>query len=222
MGLTVPTAVYASTDRENVELADVANTVAEDMARHYDWQVLKTIATITGDGTTEDWSLPTDYGRQLQKAMLWVASRPYYPLQHVTDTDTWLGIVTSDIQLSTGQWTIYGNQVHIMPALASADTAKYYYITKNIVDPVSGANKEAFTLDTDTFLLDEKVLRLGIIWQWKANKGLPYAEDMASYEMALAEAVGRDKGSKNITIGAQRVRGGLGDYEFAWPGTITP
>ena len=104
-------------------------------------------------------------------------------------------------------------------ALASAVTAKYYYITKNIVDPVTGANKEAFTIDTDTFLLDEKVLRLGVIWQWKSNKGLPYAEDLASYETALAEAVSRDKGSKVITVGAQRLPGGFG-AEHAYPHTV--
>jgi hypothetical protein len=219
IGLDVPTTVYGSTDREYVELADVANDVAETMARHYDWQKLKTIATLTGDGATEDYSIPSDYGRQLVKATLWVTSRPFYPLEHVADTDRWLGIVTSDIQVSIGQWTIYGDEIHVRPAMATGDDAKYYYITKNIVQPATGSNKELFTLDTDTFLLDDRVLRYGVIWQWKANKGLPYAEDMQTYEIALAEAVARDKGSKVMIVGQQRLNGGTA-AEFAWPGML--
>ena len=33
--------------------------------------------------------------------------------------------------------------------------------------------------------IDERLLKLGMIWQWKANKGSPYAEDMGTYSDAL-------------------------------------
>ena len=62
-------------------------------------------------------------------------------------------------------------------------------------------------------------MRHGVIMQWKANKGLPYAEDMQTFEQSLAEAVGRDKGSKILTIGSRRIPGG-GDWQFAYPGTL--
>jgi len=221
IGLNVPLSVFGATDRELVELQYVANNMAQVIARAYDWQALKKIGTVTGDGATQDFNLTTiasDYGRQLQKATMWVTSRPYYPLMHVTDSDDWLGIVTSNLQTTTGMWTIYGGQIHITPALANADTAKFFYITDSIVQPASGSNKPAFTLDTDTFLLSERVLRLGIIWQWKANKGLPYAEDMANYEIAIQETIARDKGSKIITVGRQRWSNSTG--EFAWPGVL--
>lgn len=221
LGLEVPLSVFSSTEREHVELAELANVVAEEIASAYDWQVLKKISTITGDATTEDWPLEADYDRQTLKATMWVASRTGAPLEHVLDFDRWLGIIVSTATVSSGQWIIYGNQIHIRPALALADTAKYPYITTAIVDPASGANKAAFTIDTDVFLLDESVLRKGIIWRWKEQKGLPYAEAMQDYEIGLAEAVGRDKGSKILTIGAQRWRGGI-DADYAFPGTIVP
>jgi len=31
-----------------------------------------------------------------------------------------------------------------------------------------------------------------MIWQWKAQKGSPYAEDMGTYGDALTSAMGRD------------------------------
>jgi hypothetical protein len=219
IGIEVPTAVFTSTDRELVELQATANRVAKAMARHYDWQVLKTIATVTGDGTTEDFSLPTDYGRQLIKTKLYTTTRPFSPLEHITDTDTWLSIVLSGTTVSSGQWTIYGNLIHIRPALASGELGKYYYITNNIVDPAAGSNKEAFTLDSDTFLLNEYTLGLGIIYRWKQQKGLPYAEEMTDFEIALSEDVSRDKGSKILTVGTRRMQGGI-DSEFAYPGEL--
>jgi hypothetical protein len=36
------------------------------------------------------------------------------------------------------------------------------------------------------------VLKLGMIWQWKAQKGSPYAEDMGTYGDALTIAMGHD------------------------------
>lgn len=221
IGLTVPLAVFSATDRELVELQYVTNNIAQVIAKAYDWQILKTIATATGDGTTEDFTLSTiapGYDRMLQKSTVWVASQPYMPAQPVLDTDEWLGIVTSNLVPVAKMWTIYNSQIHIKPALAAADTAKFYYITNRIVQPASGTNKVAFTLDTDTFLLSERVLRLGIIWQWKSNKGLPYAEDMASYEIALQQEIAVDKGSKILTVGKQRSKS-FG-ATTAWPGML--
>lgn len=219
LGLEVPVAVFSSTERELVELAEIANDAAEEISKAYDWQALKTVATLTGDASTEDFSQPTDYHRQLLKTKLWSSTRPGSPLEHVPDADTWLGIVTSGLTVSTGQWTIYGGFVRIRPAMALAETAKFFYITKNRVDPASGSNKEFFTLDDDVFLLDESVLRKAIIWKWKESKGLPYAEAMADYEIALAEAIGRDKGSKILIVGMQRLPSG---WEYAYPGVVVP
>ncbi len=220
IGLAVPTSVFSSTDREHLELQDVANTVAGEIADFYDWQALKAIATITGDGSDTAFSLPSDYGRMLKKAELRASTFPGSPLEHITDTDEWLRIVVSGLTTGIGQWTIYGTQVNILPALANAATAKYFYIKNTIVDPASGVNKTRFDMDTDAFVLDETVLEKGIIYKWKRNKGLPYSEELQDYNDKISERAGNDKGSKILTVGRQRF--GNGALEYAWPGTIVP
>jgi hypothetical protein len=42
------------------------------------------------------------------------------------------------------------------------------------------------------------LLKLGMIWQWKAQKGSPYAEDMGTYGDALTIAMGNDSPSPII------------------------
>jgi hypothetical protein len=36
------------------------------------------------------------------------------------------------------------------------------------------------------------VLKLGMIWRWKSQKGSPYNEDLATYGDALSNVSGRD------------------------------
>jgi hypothetical protein len=63
---------------------------------------------------------------------------------------------------------------------------------KNCVTLASGGIGDAFQADGDSYGLDERLLRLGMIWQWKANKGAAYYEDMGTYGDTLNALAGRD------------------------------
>jgi hypothetical protein len=220
IGLDVPEAVFASTAREHIELCSVANEIATRIGSDTrDWTKLKTLATLSGDGVAAGFALPADYLRMIKKASLWSSYSPFAKLTHYPDVDQWLGLQVQNVRQLIGAWTIIGDQIQINPVVPSGHSVKFYYITKNIVKPTDGPAKAAFTLDTDSYVLDERVLRLGIIWQWRANKGLPYSEDLANYEDALAVAAGSDRGSNIITMGQRRARLGA---DVAYPGVIVP
>lgn len=219
IGLRVPTAVMASTQREHVELKAVANEVASRIAfdSGHDWTKLKALATLTGNGTDEGLSLPSDFKRMLKKASVWPTSSPLTRLDHVPDTDTWLSFQVQDFTPLVGAWTLIGTKMHFLPVIENAATVKFYYISKLIVDPAAGDDATEFSTDTDVFKLDERLLKLGMIWEWKHRKGQPYAEHMASYEDALAQAIGNDQGSNILTVGGRRTAWGA---EAAYPGTV--
>lgn len=217
IGLAEPDALVSSTSREYVELAETMQEMADRIAEGHEWQVLSRIATITGDGTEEDHDLPTDYDRMLVKSQVWSSSLET-PLSPISDLDEWLGMDVQSFDFVINAWTIYGGQMHIKPALASGVTAKYYYQSNLIFQPTSGANKAAFSSDDDTFRLDEGLWKLGVIYQWRMNKGQPYAENMADYEERKARLVTRDKGSRMIRIGRVRFPG---DAKVAYPQSIT-
>jgi hypothetical protein len=220
IGLTIPTAVMGSTEREHIELAALANEMAARIAfdQNYDWSILKRLATLTGDGVAEAFDMPADYRRMLKKARLWPSSSPYSILTHYPDTDQWLGMQVQNFQPVLGGWTIIGSQIMIHPLVDNAATVKFYYLHNQIVRKADNTAQTAFMADTDKYVLDERMLKLGIIWQWKANKGQQYAEDLSNFEDALAERIGSDKGSTSIVVGRQRF--GAGNYAF--PGSIIP
>jgi hypothetical protein len=64
---------------------------------------------------------------------------------------------------------------------------------------------ELFDADTDEFVLGDRLLTLAIIWQWKAQKGLQYAEDLANYENARKVAIDDDMGASIFAVGTSRV-----------------
>lgn len=218
IALDVPTSVATSTDREHVELVALANEMAARIANGHDWQKFSSVQTMTGDDSTEDFDLPEDYDRMLLKADVWSSSLET-ALSHIADLDRWLEIDIQSFDFVVNAWTIYGGQMHIKPAMGTGVTAKFFYQSNKIIADAGGTSKTEFTADDDVFRLNERVLKLGMIWQWRANKGLPYDEDMVNYETALAREVLRDKGSRMLRIGEVRMPR---DVRVAYPQAIIP
>lgn len=217
IALEKPTAVYGSATREHIELASLLNEAAGMIADAHEWQTLNRIATITGDGSDEDFALPSDFGRMLDKSQLWSSSLET-PLTPISDRDQWLGLDVQSFDFVINAWIIYGDEIHIKPALASAVTVKYWY-QSNLWGRTSGAtNIATFTADTDVFRLNERLLKLALVYKWREMKGLPYAENMADYQDLLAKLINRDKGSRIIRIGRASMPR---DAVFAYPQNIT-
>lgn len=195
--LEPPSALYAATDRTAMELGDVVNTAAKQILDDYDWQRLIKTATITGDGTATAFDLPDDYSRMVRDAGLWGPEGYWDPSQQVVDFNQWLELSTYSIETWQNRWAVFGGQLNIMPAVATGEVMNYGYISKNIVD---GSDPTAFVQDTDSFVLDDELLKLSIIWNWKAAKGFDFQVDMAKYAERLEKLRFRDKGAKQTII----------------------
>ncbi|MEM6833289.1 MAG: hypothetical protein AAF562_06660 [Pseudomonadota bacterium] len=216
LGLASPDALFGSTDRTSIELRAVVNEVAERIADAHDWEVLTEEETNTGDGTTEGFDLPSNYVRMPKDAQVW-STRWQRPMLQIS-SDDWLRLDIRQYDLVIGTYIIRGGQIRFRPVLASGELAKWNYVSNLQVSPSTGNNKERFTDDTDTFRLDDRVLETTLIWEWRHRKGLPYAEDMKTAEIALARAISDDKGARIVTQSSRRnVRA-----KIAYPWQIQP
>lgn len=235
VGMAVPDAVFASDDRSAQEFAAVANQMAERIAEEHDWQRLRRLATITGDGATQSWALPADFNRMPAVSRLRSADWEY---AHVIDHDVWLDWQLRSFTPATGAWTMLGDQIEILPILPAGKAVKYWYQSDKIVRsngtaanssfPYSlsfeladsdayGYAQTEFVTDEDHYQLDWKLLEAGMLWQWRANKGLPYAEDMQTYELKKALLVKRERGPRTVTVGGPMPSD---DAEIAYPWTL--
>ena len=203
LGIDPPDAVYASTDRTAQELAEVANAAVDMINRAHSWRKLLQRATYTGDGSTTDFDLPSDYGHMPDDQQVW-SSTAQIPLLPVHSTDDWLAMDVRNFNPGTNAWIMYGGQIHFTPALDSAEVASHYYQSTAAVAPASGTAKSTFTLDSDTYRINDELLRKAIIYLWKQDKGLPYAEFQNDYEILKEKLIARDRGATILRQGAPR------------------
>lgn len=205
-----PTTIFSATGQLEIELAELSNEVAADILKAHEWQKFKILKTYTGDGATIAFDLPTDYDRMLVNGKVHSSSFLTAAYSHVKDENEWLYVNDWAPTGFPGYWILLGGKMNIYPAMSSAETARFYYIS-NLV--VSG-NKAAFSADNDTFLLPERLITLGLIWRWRAQKRLEYAEDLQNYGIALSQEIGLDKGARVLTVGRQRMPD---DVSVAYP-----
>lgn len=219
MGIKRPELVFGASDRTSYALQDTVNEVAKMVAfdTGNDWTALKRSATFPGDGVALGFAMPADYKRMLKKADVWCGTQR---LTHYSDTNEWLALAARGFLPATGAWTLIGSMMEIRKGgatspLASGETVQFPYLSNEIVrKPNAAGFAEGFTTDEDQYVLDERLLRLALIYRWKQDREQDYAEAMSDYQDALAQVVGADKGSRILTIGQPRLSG---DATFAFP-----
>jgi hypothetical protein len=203
VGIQLPTSAFAAlaSNRTMQEMTALATEMAERIA--YDtreWSNLKLTQVYSGDGVTIGWPLPANFKRMLKTANIWRSTSALHPMRFIPDTDDWMQRRALNRFSAWGEWTMLGGQLLLWPALGTGVTASFAYLDKNCVNLAGGGVGDRFVADNDSFRLDERLLKLGMIWQWKAQKGSPYAEDMGTFGDALQNAMGADTPSP-ILIG---------------------
>lgn len=212
-----PGTFFGASDKFALEIADLVNEVAIDVAKYQDWQGLTSFATIPGDGTTITFPLPTDYDRMLKSARIEDIASWFWGYRRILDLSSFMRLRQSGWGPVPGIWTMFGNQIQFAPAPSQAAT--YPYISANWAqDAGTQALKPAFTSDTDTFLLPERLLTLGLVWRWRENKGIATA-DQEAFVKALDEYAASDKGGRVYRSNSRRFYPGVG---VAWPGVLGP
>lgn len=217
LGLEVPSVLFTNTTRTWLEIQLMVNDCAQQILDEYDWQALKKVHTIQGDGTAEDFPMPADYDRMVRDAHMWTNFMPFWNAQNVGSVDSWLAMESSNFfAMVVPMWIIFNNEFHVRPSLAATDTLKFFYVSNYIVkdDGSTVGTVTEFTADTQSFVLPERLLTHCLVYNWKMQKGMDYSADLQQYEDDMAYAIGRDKGPRIITEG----RGTrMGSWQGGWP-----
>lgn len=192
-----PSVFFGASQVFELEIADLVTEVARDVCKSHDWQALTGFASFSGDGVTTAFDFPADYDRMTLNSDLQDSTAWAWGYQAITDLNTFLWRSENGFQPFPGGWIIYGGQFHFEPAPASGATAQFPYIKKDFArDADTLAMKDEFTKDTDTFLLPERLLTLGLVWRWRENKKLDFTGDQEAFMKAISEYAAKDRGSR--------------------------
>lgn len=199
LDLERPQSLFSSTDRTWQEMGDCVNTALRQIVDEYDWQKLIRTAVITGNGVATAFPLPDDFSRMVKDASLIGQNWIFYPAMMMDDFNQWLEMLNYPVSSWQQKWMIFGGNVNVIPVLPNAQTLTYGYISENAVNS-NGSAKAEFTMDTDTFALDDELLRLAIIWNWKQAKGYDFQAELAKYQERYEKQRFRDVGSPQTLI----------------------
>ncbi len=218
MGLAQPGSIFSSTDQEPLEWQAVVNDVVDDIRLAHDWSRLTEFGTVTGNGVDEGFSLPANFDRFTKTGQLWRPSLNR-PLQQVGSTDDWIQKTMLTFQNTAyGYWIMVGNQLRFSPILGNAETVRFAYQKKEgVLTDVTLAPKDYFTSDSDAAIWPDVVVRTGLRWRWKANKGVDYTEELADFNTALAKYVESDGGPGQVITSnraVSRYQRSMGQYVF--------
>lgn len=197
-GLATETA-YADSDDDAIKrYVNLANRSLVRLRRH-PWQALRKSWDFSLSTDTQ-YDLPADFGYLIPDTFY--TDQSLYPVDLPANSGTWSYLKVSES--STGvmvQARLLGGKLHINSP-NSGSVMRVEYVTKHAVVPASGDNKERFTADTDTTLIDDDLLTMDLLWRVKKLHGMDYRGDQDEFGFYELHLKGDDAGSKTIVPGA--------------------
>ena len=167
--------------------------------------VMSQMASGTGTGAVvlaqTAYSLPPDFERitnrtQWDKTKHWEALGP-------EDAQQWQWLKSGYI--STGpriRWRILDNQFQVWPPMNTNEYIGWEYKSKGWARSATGVVKNSFTADTDTSVLDDRIIVLSTKLKYFQIKSFDTTSLQQEYFRYLNVAKAQDKGAPNLSFGS--------------------
>lgn len=218
IGIPKPSTAVSSTDTQVLQIVALANEEGKELTKRpsYGWTAMQSEAAFTTVATEIQGAVATiapglDF---IINDTIWNRSltRPVFgPLT----PQRWQQQKASNVNGPWNQYRIRGPNILFIPAPAAGQSCYFEYVSKNWCTDSTGATTRAeFLQDEDLVLLDEDIMVLGVIWRWKAAKGLEYAEDFNKYERQVLDSIATD-GAKDVLKMGSAANGAV-------PGVVVP
>jgi hypothetical protein len=203
LGLTRPSTVITSSDENARVLLGMAQEEGKALYDRHTWQVLQTEYTFPTVNGTASYALPDGFD-QLLKDTVFNRTRRRRMVGDLSP-EQWQETQASLVTMVNPAFRIRGSLFYISPTPTAAETVAYEYMSRNWCQSSISVGQSAWAADTDTGILSEELMTLGVIWRFKSKKGLDYAEDMSNYEIAVNKAIFKD--GARVTIDTSNCRG---------------
>lgn len=199
IGVQSPSTVISNNSVEVQELLEFAQEEGRELVKRGAWQILRKEFTFvtTATETQTNFSV-SDLDRFIPNT-IWNRTRKirlYGPLK----PKRWQFVKALSASPVYNSFTYRGGLFLMSPTPTAGDNVYGEYISKNFCQTGS-TGQSAWAADTDTGVLDERIMGLGIIVRFKASKGLDFSTDLAKYETQVMQALEQDGIDADIDLG---------------------
>ena len=223
--LPVPSVVVSSLDPQVVQLKAILYETGNDVAIRGDWSRL-TFEEIHTTLAQEDQgnifeitagSINATAFRKIKERTVWDRT-DRLPVYHINQDD-WALTKATISAMPRYRFRLLRHRFLLTPTPPAGHSLAFEWVSKWwIQDGVTGAIKERFVSDTDSFLVERELLKLGMTWRWRKAKGLDYEEEYNEFEDRLKEMLASDIPRPDISMsGTQKERRpGIFVPEYSW------
>jgi hypothetical protein len=220
IGIPKPIQVFGTADLAVLQLLSIANTEGKNLSKRYMWQDLVVLASFTmlkaelqGPMTTV---AGTDFQHMISETM-WDQTDDEF-IGGDVNVRKWQNLQATIITGPHPVFRIYGGKLYLTPAPTSFNNLAFAYKSKNWCQSSGGTGQSSWAADTDTGIMDEDLMQMGIKWRWLKTKGLDYSEEFREYEIQLSIAKGNDGSKRTYDMGFSHnsASPGVGIPEGSW------
>lgn len=203
LGITPPSTVTGNPDTQVAQILALARREGQEMmARGVamgGWQMLRkeyVFSLVSGQDT---YALPADIDHFCPQTF-WDRSFRWQLLGPLSPQE-WQ-VLKSGIS-PTGprrRFRIFGGAFMVDPVPSDTNTLVFEYFSANWCQSAAAAGQRTWTKDTDTYLLDDDTMVLGIIWRFRRAKGLDYDTEKQDWQNCLDRVLARQAGSRTLSL----------------------
>ena len=205
LGLPPVSLSSAAGDASGYQMLGMLNALGDELNRVQDWQFLEKQMGFVGDGITDSFPMPTDFGRQVNQTEWNTSMRR--PMQGPMSPQVWawnkFGIVSVGVYF---QYRILHNQYTVYPVPGAGQEFALYYISKDWVlsgtstDPLNPIYVDRITLATDKPLYDRRVMIAGLKVKMWAQKGFDTTVLQEEFNYVLSAEKAQNQGAPVINL----------------------
>jgi len=223
--LPIPSTIIDSLDPQVTQIKALLYEVGNSIALRGDWSRLTYEALHTTIGSEDQGNIfeitagsdQSTAFRKIKDNTVWDRTNRW-PVVPINDEDWALFKATVSAE-ARYRYRLLRHRLLLTPTPPAGHALAFEWVSKWwIQDGVSAAIKERFNADTDSFLVERELLKLGLTWKWRKTKGLPYEEEYNEFEDRLKEMLASDTPKSDISMTGERKskRPGIFVPEYSW------
>lgn len=208
----VPTVIVGNTDKTASLLLACAQEEGEALNRRPEkyWTIMVREHTFATSDGTATYSLPSDFrylvdGTVWDRSNYWDMRGPLTPQEWQQYKSSVLGSTVTTRKRYRLRYVTSSVVFAIDPTPTASENCVFEYVSTNWCKSSGGTGQSSWAADTDTGVLDEYLMRLGIRWRFLERLGLDFDSAYQEYEREVNSALGRDAGARVLNLTTPRV-----------------
>lgn len=186
IGLTRPSTIVSSTDPLSRQMLAFAKETLEELSAMA-WPKLEVAYSFNTVALQQTYAVPADWSREIGDSVY--GSARYSQIRGSLTPGDWARQRNILPGLGFYRFRIYGNplMINLTPTPQVVETIVLEYQSANRVTANLGGTKVTYTLDDDTSIVDEDLMKKGLKWRLRRAKGMDYSEEFDDYELTRAQ-----------------------------------